>query len=81
MGNSVSRLRDMDNWDHWRQVTSVAYCADGRVLSGGSDSKLCLWNASGTICKDLTGHLGSVAKVAVSAGEQANPSGAARCKG
>jgi WD40 repeat protein len=52
---------------HTDWVTSVAYCADGRVLSGGADSKLCLWNASGVSCADLSGHLGSISRVEVDA--------------
>lgn len=48
---------------HTEWVTTVSHCPDGRVLSGGMDSKLCLWNASGAVCVDLTGHLGSISRV------------------
>eukprot|EP00929_Paragymnodinium_shiwhaense_P112351 TRINITY_DN80609_c0_g1_i1.p1 TRINITY_DN80609_c0_g1~~TRINITY_DN80609_c0_g1_i1.p1 ORF type:complete len:657 (+),score=110.54 TRINITY_DN80609_c0_g1_i1:158-2128(+) len=50
---------------HSEWVTTVSHCPDGRVLSGGADSKLCLWNASGVVCVDLTGHMGSISKVRV----------------
>jgi F-box/WD-40 domain protein 7 len=48
---------------HTEWVTTVSHCPDGRVISGGMDSKLCLWNASGAVCVDLTGHMGSVSRV------------------
>lgn len=48
---------------HTEWVTTVSHCLDGRVLSGGMDSKLCLWATSGTNCVDLNGHLGSVSRV------------------
>ena len=41
---------------------------DGRVLSAGMDSKVCLWTAAGAPkCIDLLGHTGSVSKVLGSA--------------
>jgi len=48
---------------HTEWVTTVSHCPDGRVISGGMDSKLCVWNASGAVCVDLTGHMGSVSRV------------------
>lgn len=50
-------------YGHKEWVTTVSHCPDGRILSGGMDSKICLWNAAGVSCVDLTGHLGSVARV------------------
>lgn len=52
---------------HAEWVTSVSHCPDGRIVSGGADSKLCVWNASGASCVDMTGHLGSVSRVRVDA--------------
>ena len=55
-------------YGHTEWVTDVSHCPDGRVLSAGMDSKVCLWNASGQPkCMDLLGHTGSVAKVLASA--------------
>ena len=51
---------------HTEWVTCVAHLPDGRVLSGGMDSKLCLWNAAGKAqCRDLVGHTGSVSQLHV----------------
>jgi len=55
-------------YGHHEWVTDVSHCPDGRVLSAGMDSKLCLWNAAGPPrCMDLLGHTGSVSKVLASA--------------
>ncbi|OQR99955.1 hypothetical protein ACHHYP_03756 [Achlya hypogyna] len=49
---------------HKEWVTSVAHLADGRVVSAGMDSKLCLWDTGAIArCEDLTGHSGSVSMV------------------
>ena len=48
---------------HTEWVTSVVYLPDGRILSGGMDSKLCLWHASAVKCDDLLGHTGSISQV------------------
>ncbi|KAF0695987.1 Aste57867_13200 [Aphanomyces stellatus] len=47
---------------HGEWVTAVAHLPDGRVVSGGMDSKLCLWDAANR-CEDLTGHSGSISLV------------------
>lgn len=52
---------------HTEWVTCCASLADGRVLSGSMDSKLCLWASSGSRAVDLLGHTGSVSKLAVDA--------------
>ena len=49
---------------HTEWVTTVAFLKDGRILSGGMDSKLCLWHASALRCTDLLGHTGSISQVA-----------------
>eukprot|EP00742_Colponemidia_sp_Colp-10_P019425 GILJ01022529.1.p1 GENE.GILJ01022529.1~~GILJ01022529.1.p1 ORF type:complete len:450 (+),score=46.18 GILJ01022529.1:115-1350(+) len=51
---------------HTEWVTSVAFLPDGRIMSGGMDSKLCLWHASALKCDDLLGHTGSISQVEVS---------------
>ena len=53
-------------YGHTEWVTCVAHLPDGQVLSGGMDSKLCLWNAVGKPqCRDLLGHTGSVSQLQV----------------
>ncbi|CAK4662210.1 hypothetical protein LEN26_009690 [Aphanomyces euteiches] len=61
-GGSVRTLYTKTS-GHGEWVTSVAHLADGRVVSGGMDSKLCLWE--GNRCEDLTGHAGSISLVRV----------------
>lgn len=48
---------------HSEWVTCVTHLPDNRIVSGGMDSKLCLWDATGVKCEDLTGHSGSVSLV------------------
>ena len=48
---------------HSEWVTCCSYCPDGTVISGGMDSKLCIWR--GVQSLDLEGHRGSVSKVIV----------------
>ncbi|POM68304.1 Hypothetical protein PHPALM_15554 [Phytophthora palmivora] len=50
---------------HTEWVTCVTHLPDRRIVSGGMDSKLCLWDATGVKCEDLLGHSGSVACVVV----------------
>jgi len=54
------RLRTLysKRFGHQEWVTCVSYSFDGRVVSGGMDSKLCVW--MGNRCDDLRGHTGSV---------------------
>ncbi|ETW01115.1 hypothetical protein H310_06730 [Aphanomyces invadans] len=47
---------------HGEWVTAVAHMPDGRVVSGGMDSKLCLWDSNNR-CEDLTGHAGSISLI------------------
>lgn len=51
---------------HTEWVTCVSYLPDGRVLSGGMDSKLCLWGSRGRQCQDLLGHGASISSISVS---------------
>lgn len=48
---------------HTEWVTCVTHLPDKRIISGGMDSKLCLWDATGVKCEDLVGHSGSVSLV------------------
>jgi len=48
---------------HTDWVTTCAMLNDGRILSGSMDKRLCLWERSGVVCKDLQGHNGSISKV------------------
>ena len=50
---------------HTEWVTSCAFTDSGKILSGGMDSKLCLWHESALRCDDLLGHTGSVSQVDV----------------
>ncbi|KAJ0410150.1 hypothetical protein ATCC90586_008428 [Pythium insidiosum] len=64
-GGSRGRTLYSKKFGHAEWVTSAAFLADGRILSGGMDSKLCLWDATGVKCEDLVGHSGSVSLVSV----------------
>jgi len=60
---TVMRNLYTKRFGHTEWVTTVSHCRDGRIISGGLDSKLCLWQASGVSCVDLTGHVGSISRV------------------
>jgi len=53
---------------HTEWVTCVAHSASGKVLSGGMDSKICVWPAHGTVCQTLEGHSASVSQIRVDPG-------------
>jgi WD40 repeat protein len=46
---------------HAEWVTAVVHTQDARVVSGGMDSKICVWR--GVQCKDLVGHVGSISAI------------------
>lgn len=46
---------------HTEWVTCAVFLPDGKVASGGMDSKICVWG--GTLAKELLGHAGSVSKL------------------
>ena len=54
---------------HREWVTCVTHARDGRVASGGMDSKICVWDARGCRAADLEGHAGSVAALATLPGD------------
>jgi len=45
--------------------SSFEILRDGRILSGGMDKLLCLWDAKVVKCQNLVGHNGSISKVKV----------------
>ncbi|GAB4815346.1 hypothetical protein N2152v2_002392 [Parachlorella kessleri] len=49
---------------HSEWVTAVRHLpATGGIVSGGMDSKLCLWDKARTTCEDLQGHSGSISHI------------------
>lgn len=43
-------------WGHTDCVTCVEFMDDGRILSGGMDNKLCLWEKNAVKCSNLIDH-------------------------
>uniref|UniRef100_K3WJ13 Uncharacterized protein n=1 Tax=Globisporangium ultimum (strain ATCC 200006 / CBS 805.95 / DAOM BR144) TaxID=431595 RepID=K3WJ13_GLOUD len=62
---AASKLKTLytKKFGHTEWVTCVTHLPDNRIVSGGMDSKLCLWDATGVKCDDLLGHSGSVSLV------------------
>jgi WD40 repeat protein len=59
-------------YGHTEWVTTVQHLpATGGVVSGGMDSKLCLWDRGRATCQDLAGHAGSISQLVL-----AQPDGA-----
>ena len=55
------------SYGHSDWVTSVGHLRDGRVVSAGMDSKLCVWSGGGVpTCTEFIGHTGSISKALVS---------------
>lgn len=50
---------------HKEWVTSCAYLPDGRILSAGMDSQLCLWKKNSVVCDHIAAHDASISKVLV----------------
>ncbi|KAG2448714.1 hypothetical protein HYH02_006070 [Chlamydomonas schloesseri] len=48
---------------HTEWVTCVTYCPDGRIVSGGMDSKLWVWPAGGTRGMQAEAHFGPISQV------------------
>lgn len=63
VGTARVRTLYSKQYGHTEWVTCLAPLADGRILSGGMDSKICLWDATGGKCTHLLGHTGSVSCV------------------
>ena len=63
-GEQIRQLFNQD-YGHHDWVSTCAYLEDGRVLSGGNDMRLCLWEAEEAKCQELVGHNSNVSKVQV----------------
>jgi WD40 repeat protein len=63
MGGGRPRTLYTKKFGHAEWVTCATYLSDNRIVSGGMDSKLCLWDATGVKCEDLLGHSGSITLV------------------
>ncbi|KAA6424182.1 MAG: hypothetical protein FRX49_06141 [Trebouxia sp. A1-2] len=53
---------------HAEWVTTCQYLPDGRVISGGMDSLLCLWEANSNRCQQLAAHAAPISVVDISPG-------------
>ncbi|KAH9579971.1 WD40 repeat [Trypanosoma melophagium] len=62
------------NYGHTEWVTSCKFFQNsGQIISGGMDSKLCLWSATGPVrCSELLGHTGSISQVEVNNDNSSN---------
>jgi len=60
---TVVRKLFTKTFGHTDWVCTVDYGAGGKILSGGTDGKLCLWNSSGPSGIYLKGHTSSISKV------------------
>ncbi|EGR32849.1 WD40 repeat protein [Ichthyophthirius multifiliis] len=63
--NSYRRELYAKKYGHTEWVTSVKYLTDGRIISAGMDSQLCLWDRGAVKCDHIKGHEGSVTKVLI----------------
>jgi WD40 repeat protein len=50
-------------YGHTEWVTTVQILPNRKIVSGGMDSNICLWESSGVRCKNLTEHSGSISKI------------------
>ncbi len=53
------------SYGHTEWVTACAILNDSRVVSGGMDSNLCIWESKSVKCKYLKEHTGSISKVII----------------
>jgi WD40 repeat protein len=53
------------NYGHTEWVTCCKILDDSRVISGGMDSNICIWDAKGVKCKFMKEHTGSISKIIV----------------
>ena len=63
-GKQVKELYNK-NYGHTEWVTCVSFLNDGRIVSGGMDSNICIWDAKGVRCKMIAEHTGSISKILV----------------
>jgi len=64
-GGRMIRELFTQRYGHSEWVTSCDYTPEGRILSGGMDSQLCLWDSRITRCESLLSHKSSISKVKV----------------
>ena len=59
------QLRELYNkqYGHTEWVTCVSILNDMRIISGGMDSNICVWEAKGVKCRFIKEHTGSISKV------------------
>lgn len=50
-------------YGHTEWVTSCVILEDGRVVSTGMDSNICIWESKGVKCRYIKEHQGSISKV------------------
>lgn len=53
---SLKRRLFTPKFGHHEWVSCCAYACDGRVISGGMDSVICVWDKTSPRCTDLTEH-------------------------
>jgi WD40 repeat protein len=65
--NTGKYCRELFNkrYGHKEWVTSCAYLPNGRLISGGMDGMLCLWERNIVKCDTLMGHKTSISKLKV----------------
>jgi WD40 repeat protein len=58
------------NYGHTEWVTCVKILKNKKVISGGMDSNICIWEATGVSCKYITENTGSISKIMVNETEK-----------
>lgn len=58
------------NFGHTEWVTCVKILKNKRVISGGMDSNICIWEPTGISCKYITENTGSISKILVNDNER-----------
>lgn len=61
-GKQIKELYNK-KYGHTEWVTCVTILSDNRVISGGMDSNICVWDASSVKCVTLQEHTGSISKL------------------
>ena len=57
------------NFGHTEYVTCVKILSDKRIISGGMDSNICVWESNGVRCKFITENTGSISKILINENE------------
>lgn len=61
-GKQIRQLYNKQ-YGHTEWVTTVCYLPDNRIVSGGMDSNLCIWDPKAVKCNFIMEHTGSISKV------------------